>query len=113
MSTTADIFDVARLVAVVQAQGEALGLSPIGAEAIEARIRDVLVERELLECVADGLITEREAACALLDRVAHWMLAAQSKSWPSTFDYSEFENAAQEALFGTRHSAIRVRERTR
>lgn len=106
MTETTDIFDVARLVAVVQAQGEALGLSPIGADAIEAHIRAVLVERELLECVADGLITEREAACGLLDRVTRWMLESQSKSWPAAFDYSEFERAAQEAMFGRRHSAV-------
>lgn len=64
-SATIDSIDLARLVAVVQSLGDALGLEPVPPGAIEQSIRFVLAERPLLEAAAERLITEREASCAL------------------------------------------------
>jgi hypothetical protein len=94
--------DFARLAETAQALGHALGLRAVPADALERTIRTILDEKAILECVADGLITEEEAANGLMDRVMNWMLVSQSTSHHGLADYSRFQNETLTALFGER-----------
>jgi hypothetical protein len=94
--------DFVRLAGAARALGHALGLGAMPADALEHSIRTILAEKALLECVDEGLITEEEAANALLDRVMNWMLVSQSASSHGLTDYSWFTNEALAALFGER-----------
>ena len=92
--------DYQGLVQAAHALGDALGLEPIAPDAIEDAIRDILRKRELLEAAAQGIITEDEAASALLDRVMTWMLDSQSRTHPGLSEYSSFHERTLHALFG-------------